>query len=105
MLLCALIAVLCLILSWLLLVNVFRIDVLFSVVLFAVVVFRCLFELLCFVCYGICLWFGLFFYFGKETCSFVVFVFDGSFSDLCFVVAFCVFMSFVCCFVFLLVVS
>ena len=28
--------------------------------------------------------------------SFVVFVFDCSFSELCFVVALCVFMSFVC---------
>ena len=44
-----------------------------------------------------CLWFGLFFYDEKETWSFVAFVFDCSFSELCFVVALCVLMSFVCC--------
>ena len=52
MLLRVLILVLCLILSWLLFVKVFRVVVLVYVVLLVVVVCRCLFELLCFVCYG-----------------------------------------------------
>ena len=95
MLLCVLFTVLCLLVTWLLLVTLFCVVGLCVVVLFVCCLCRCMYGLLSFVCYGMCLWFGLFFYFEKETGSFVVFAFDCSVLCLCFVVARCVCMSFV----------